>query len=96
MQMIVDKELVVSRRKKMEIVAELRKKGFRAFPKIKKAKAAGETEEALNDEDEEEDSPNNTSDYDYLLGMPIFSLTHEKARTQVSFRSMCLYGTHMH
>jgi hypothetical protein len=72
--MIVNKELNVSNRKKAVIVAELRENKFRPFPKIAKAKAAGETEEAL--EDEEEIGSDN--DYDYLLGMPIWSLTREK------------------
>lgn len=76
--MIVKKELNVSGRKKADIVAELRKKNFRAFPKVSKAKAAGETEDALADEEEEEGETGSTSDFDYLLGMPIYNLTHEK------------------
>jgi DNA topoisomerase II len=43
-KMIVSKELVVSNRKKAGIVEELRQK-FRPFPKVAKAKAAGETED---------------------------------------------------
>jgi len=58
------------------IVADLRKRNFRPFPKIKKAKSAGETEEVVEGEEEEEQGSN--SDYDYLLGMPIWSLTTEK------------------
>ncbi|OCH88973.1 type II DNA topoisomerase [Obba rivulosa] len=79
-KMIVDKELVVSNRKKVDIVAELRKKDFRPFPKVAKAKAAGETEDALEDEDDSGDKSLNatTTDYDYLLGMAIYSLTKEK------------------
>ena len=76
-QMIIDKKLVVSARKKADIVAELRSKNFRPFPKIAKAKEAGETVEALEDDDEPAGS---ASDYDYLLGMPIWSLTQEKVR----------------
>ncbi len=80
--MIVDKELVVSNRRKADIVAELRKRQFRPFPKVVKAKAAGETEEVV--EEDEDDSGNGDSstekitDYDYLLGMAIWSLTKEK------------------
>lgn len=90
--MIVDKELVVSNRKKADIVAELRKNNFRPFPKISAAKKQGETADALEDEDEAEEEEDTidveeskgsaanalTSDYDYLLGMPIYSLTREK------------------
>ncbi|KAI0706215.1 DNA topoisomerase [Cytidiella melzeri] len=79
-QMIVTKELVVSGRKKVDIVTELRKKDFRPFPKIAKAKAAGETEDVLEDEDEEEEEKagKGINDYDYLLQMAISSLTKEK------------------
>jgi DNA topoisomerase-2 len=76
--MIVDKELSVSNRKKVEIIAELRRKDFRPFPKAAKATAA-----TVNEEDEEEEEADGAtvkgnSDYDYLLGMPIWSLTKEK------------------
>lgn len=36
-KMIIDKELIVNNRKKADIVAELRKKQFRPFPKVAKA-----------------------------------------------------------
>ncbi|KAH8981970.1 DNA topoisomerase [Lactarius akahatsu] len=75
-QMIVNKELVVSNRKKADIVVELRQKSFRPFPKVAKAKAAGENEDA--EEDEPETASGTSTDYDYLLGMPIWSLTREK------------------
>ncbi|KAJ7226116.1 DNA topoisomerase II, partial [Mycena pura] len=75
-KMIVDKELVISNRKKVDIVADLKKHKFRPFPKIKKAKDAGEDEDAL--EDEEADTSDSNA-YDYLLGMAISSLTKEKA-----------------
>ncbi|KAA1475411.1 type II DNA topoisomerase [Dentipellis sp. KUC8613] len=78
-QMIVDRKLVVSNRKKADIVAELRKNDFRPFPKVSKAKAAGETEDVVDaDPEEEEATTGASSDYDYLLGMAIWSLTREK------------------
>jgi len=73
-KMIVDKQLSVSNRKKADIVAELRKKEFRPFPKVSKAKESGEIEDVI---DEEEDQGSD-ADYDYLLGMAIWSLTKEK------------------
>ncbi len=76
-RMIVTKELVVSGRKKVDIVAELRKKDFRPFSKVKKAKVAGENEDVVED-DEDEDETAVSSDFDYLLGMAISSLTKEK------------------
>ncbi|KAH7884005.1 DNA topoisomerase [Phlebopus sp. FC_14] len=82
-KMIVDKELVVSNRKKVDILAELRKLKFRPFPKVLKAKPAADAEDVVNpaeeDEDEaEEASAAGSTDYDYLLAMPIWSLTKEK------------------
>ena len=46
--MIVKKELVVANWKKADIISDLRKKNFRpsGFPKVTKAKASGETEDA--------------------------------------------------
>ncbi|CAA7271414.1 unnamed protein product [Cyclocybe aegerita] len=87
-QMIIDKQLVVSNRKKIDIVADLRKHKFRPFPKAK-GKPPGETEPAAEDEDEEEETGANESgaDFDYLLGMAIWSLTKEKIeklRTQAA------------
>ena len=84
--MIVNKELVVSNRKKADIMDELRQKKFRPFPKVAKAKAAGETEDAEEGTNDEAEATTGgaSTDYDYLLGMPIWSLTKEKVR--------CAYG----
>jgi len=78
--MIISKELVVSNRKKADIVEELRQKKFRPFPKAAKAKAAGETENAEEDDEAEEAASGTSTDYDYLLGMAIWCLTKEKVR----------------
>lgn len=75
--MIIDRQLIIAKRKKAEIVAELRKLNFRPFPKVKKAKEAGEEEPAEDDEDEDEPAGSN-DDYDYLLGMALWTLTEEK------------------
>lgn len=102
-QMIVDKQLVVSNRKKIDIVTELRKNDFRPFPKVSLAKKAGENEAANDDDDDDNDANDamdvdskgkgkgkeEAGDYDYLLGMPIWSLTREKIeklRTQADDR----------
>jgi len=91
--MIISKDLVVSNRKKADIVEELRQKKFRPFPKAAKAKVAGETEDAeANDEGEVEEAASGTStDYDYLLGMAIWSLTKEKVRRH---QRTCLSSSH--
>ncbi|KAI0077419.1 type II DNA topoisomerase, partial [Panus rudis PR-1116 ss-1] len=77
-QMIVDKKLVISARKKVDVVAELRKLDFKPFPTVKKAKVAGETEEVVEEEEEDENDERNINDYDYLLNMQISSLTRER------------------
>lgn len=73
--MIIDKQLVVSNRRKVDIVADLRKHDFKPFPKVAKAKNP-EAEE--NQDEEQEEDTGADSDYDYLLGMAIWSLTKER------------------
>jgi len=75
--MIIDKQLVVSNKKRAVIVSELRQLDFRPFPKVKKALEEGEVEPA---EEEEEGAD---SDFDYLLGMAIWSLTAEKVGNSI-------------
>jgi DNA topoisomerase II len=66
--MIIDGELVISKKKKAVLIAELRAKGFKAFPKVADASKAGELEPAVEDEEAEEaDVGSNV--YDYLLGV---------------------------
>ncbi|GAA5893645.1 hypothetical protein JCM6882_007868 [Rhodosporidiobolus microsporus] len=81
-QLIIKKELVLSNRKKAEIVAELRKKDFRPFPKVLKAHVAGDVDEAGQGDAMEEEDPDAAvgadSDYDYLLQMALSSLTAER------------------
>jgi DNA topoisomerase II len=77
--MIVDKKLSVNNRKKADIVADLRKLQFRPFPKVRKAKATKPDEEPEEDDDEDEiEGVDAITDYDYLLGMAIYSLTRER------------------
>lgn len=62
--------MVVSNRKKDELLAQLRKEGYKAFPKTVKVVAAEATEEG--------EDVAAVGDYDYLLSMPIWNLTMEK------------------
>ena len=76
-QMIIDGDLVISKKKKNVLVNELKENAFRPFPKVAEAVKAGEDEPAV--EEEESDSSDTLSNaYDYLLGMPIWSLTQER------------------
>merc|ERR1719296_187436 len=71
-------ELVVSNRKRTELLADLKERGYDLFPKDEKKNSDEENED---DESAEE----STSDaelakgYEYLLGMKIWSLTFERA-----------------
>jgi DNA topoisomerase-2 len=81
-RMIVDGKLIVSKKKKLVLVQELRAKGFKAIPKIADARKEGEFEAVVDDDASPEEAAENkesgASDYDYLLGMAIWSLTEER------------------
>ncbi|KAH8730915.1 DNA topoisomerase [Phaeosphaeriaceae sp. PMI808] len=77
-QMIIDGKLVVSKKKKAALVAELTKLNFTPFPKVEDAQKAGEEEEAMEDDESDTDVEVNANDFDYLLGMAIWSLTQER------------------
>lgn len=90
-QMIIDGKLVISKKKKGVLVAELKKQGFKAFAKVEEAVEAGETEPAMQDEDDDADVELAASAYDYLLGMPLWSLTQErveKLRKQIGDKEL--------
>jgi DNA topoisomerase-2 len=67
---IIDNKLVVSKKKKPVLVAELRERKYEAFPKVKDAKKADETDDVVeNDEEVTQDEDAGARDYDYLLGV---------------------------
>jgi len=72
--MIIEKMLVVSGRRKVDIVADLREHDFMPIPKVVKDKYPERDEH----DEEEQEAGGSDSDYDYLLGMAIWSLTKEK------------------
>ncbi|KIW93829.1 uncharacterized protein Z519_05144 [Cladophialophora bantiana CBS 173.52] len=76
-QMIIDGKLSISKKKKAVLIAELQKLGFDVFPKTEDAAKQGEIEAVVEEEDTEEESID-ASAYDYLLGMPLWSLTQER------------------
>ncbi|OCK79238.1 type II DNA topoisomerase [Lepidopterella palustris CBS 459.81] len=77
-QMIIDGKLTVSRKKKSVLVTELQKLNFKRFPKVADARKAGEQEDVVEEEETETEAEAGASDYDYLLGMAIWSLTQER------------------
>ncbi|KAJ8613066.1 hypothetical protein MRB53_037118 [Persea americana] len=77
-KMIIDGELIVAKKKKAALVAELLARHFKPIPKIADAKKEGEFEMVVEEEESEEDKVPGANDFDYLLGMAIWSLTQER------------------
>jgi len=70
-KMIIDGSLVVSRKKKAVLVAELKRLGFKAISKVPDVTKAGESENVADNEEESEEDGTEAGarDYDYLLGV---------------------------
>jgi hypothetical protein len=67
---IIENKLVVSKKKKPVLVAELRKRDYEAFPKVTGAQKAGETDDVVENEEEvAADEDSGARDFDYLLGV---------------------------
>ena len=87
---VIHGELIVSNRKKTEILQELQTEGYKMFFPIKKSNSSvkedSSASETSGDEDDTEDAPamsgssisNSVRGYDYLLSMKLWSLTQEK------------------
>lgn len=88
--MIIDGKLVVSKKKKLVLIAELKAKNFKSIEKRVQAIEEGELAPIVEENEEaEENAKIGASGYDYLLGMPIWSLTQErveKLRRQIGDR----------
>jgi DNA topoisomerase-2 len=81
---VVKGDLIVSNRKRADLLADLERRGYAVMrKKTRKPRARAAIEE------EDEDEQDNAS-YDYLLSMPIWSLTLEKVR----LRKLCHEATH--
>lgn len=68
-QMIIDGKLVVSKKKKIDLIAELKQKGFKA---IAKSADASKVDDLPLDEDNEEEADDviaGATSFDYLLGV---------------------------
>jgi hypothetical protein len=74
-QMIIDNQLTISRKKKPVLMTELRKLGFKAYVTMQEAKKAGEKEDAIQESESEEDAAIGSRDYDYLLGVRLAFLS---------------------
>ncbi|KAM5483676.1 DNA topoisomerase 2 [Microsporum audouinii] len=94
-QMIIDGKLVISKKKKTILIQELKDKAFKPFPKVADTAKSDEVDDEEGEEDEEEEGNSDavlSSDaYDYLLSMPLWSLTQErveKLRRQIGDKEM--------
>ncbi|KAH7659032.1 DNA topoisomerase type IIA protein [Dioscorea alata] len=90
---VVRNEIIVSNRKKADLLIELREKGFTPIRKENKgieAAVAGAMVDSEENEESSEDSPEivrggvRASDYDYLLSMAIGTLTLEKVQELIA------------
>ncbi|KAJ2609198.1 DNA topoisomerase 2 [Coemansia sp. RSA 1365] len=81
---IIQKKLTVNNRKRVDIIKELRDRGYAPMPREVKAAVAGDIDsaQAADAADKEE-----ASDYDYLLSMPIWNLTMEKVEKLLKDKS---------
>jgi DNA topoisomerase-2 len=77
-KMIIDNKLNISKKKKAVLISELQKLGFDPFPKIREAKEEDDIVPHIDEDEEAEDDAVDASSYDYLLGMPLWSLTQER------------------
>ena len=69
-QMIIEGTLVVAKKKKKDLVAELKSLKFKPFAKAVDASKEGETEPTVEEEEGEDDTTAaDASSYDYLLGV---------------------------
>ncbi|KAK9479633.1 DNA topoisomerase [Lipomyces japonicus] len=80
-KLIIDKKLVISNRKRLDLVQELQKLKFPPISKTKKLGLVNDDEPLPSEDNDNEDNLNDDvaiSSYDYLVGMPIWSLTRER------------------
>ena len=76
-KMIVDGDLILSKKKRSKVIAELQSLGFPKWFKVRSEELdlnEDDNETAVNEENE----PENDKGYDYLLSLPLSSLTLEK------------------
>eukprot|EP00913_Durusdinium_trenchii_P026194 g24574.t1 len=83
--MVIKGELVVAKRKREELIADLKGKGFKPYHQIF-GRRHGEEDDEPSASSKETQAKEPKSGFDYLLGMPIWSLTWERVE---DLRSGC-------
>lgn len=77
---VCEGDLIVSNRKRKDILADLKSRGYELFPKDAKQKSSEDDEDSSDELISESTSDSELAKgYEYLLGMKIWSLTFEKA-----------------
>jgi DNA topoisomerase-2 len=74
---VINGSIIISNRKKGELLQDLKKKGFKTFVPPKKVNN-DESEEPADVEGEDDNEDELVKGFDYLLSMKIWSLTMEK------------------
>eukprot|EP00188_Purpureofilum_apyrenoidigerum_P005036 Plantae.Rhodophyta-Purpureofilum_apyrenoidigerum.ctg6177.p1 GENE.Plantae.Rhodophyta-Purpureofilum_apyrenoidigerum.ctg6177~~Plantae.Rhodophyta-Purpureofilum_apyrenoidigerum.ctg6177.p1 ORF type:complete len:766 (+),score=194.23 Plantae.Rhodophyta-Purpureofilum_apyrenoidigerum.ctg6177:117-2414(+) len=95
-KMVIDGKLKIAKRKKAELIAELRSLKFKATkakrisPVSQQVSTVPESsrpeDEDISDEETAKAPSENDSGYDYLLSMPLWCLTHEQVVKLISTR----------
>ncbi|KAI0564814.1 DNA topoisomerase [Gracilaria domingensis] len=76
--MVVNGKLKVAKRKKVDVISDLKRLKFDPIPRGNKKKALEDEEDNEGGDDESNEPTQDESNYDYLLSMPLWSLTLEK------------------
>jgi len=77
---VCEGDLVVSNRKRTELLADLKERGYDLMPKDeKKSNSEGENDDEEDSVEESASDSELAKGYEYLLGMKIWSLTFERA-----------------
>ena len=88
---VVDGKLIVSKRKKVDLENELRASNYEALPRTAKAASAAAAAALSEGGEEAEGGAEGAAEgcsYDYLLGMPLWSLTLEKVPRRAGARPL--------
>lgn len=73
----IENKIIIENRKKKEMIATLEEKGYDSDP-VKAWKQSQKNVDVDNDESDSEETDKSGPDYDYLLGMTMWTLTLEK------------------
>ena len=85
-------DIVINNQKKAVIIETLKAKKYKPFPKNG---PTNKTEEEGEGEESEQQDAGANGGYDYLLSMPLWSLTLEKVQQLEVWARVCGVGVHV-